>query len=71
MLLIIFYWDGQHLKAFNKTTGAIAGTPLTIATNLLLMQGGIVADACDNVFIGSTNGSIRYINLTALLLMMH
>lgn len=55
----IFYWDGQHLKAFNKITGAIAGTPLTIATNTLLMQGGIVADACDNVFIGSTNGSIK------------
>lgn len=55
----LFYWDGQHLKAFNKTTGAIAGTPLTIASNVLLMQGGIVADACDNVFIGNTNGVIK------------
>lgn len=55
----LFYWDGQHLKAFDKATGAIVGTPLTIATNTLLMQGGIVADACDNVFIGSTNGTIK------------
>jgi len=55
----VFYWDGQHLEAFNKTTGAITGTPLTIAANALLMQGGIVADACNNVFIGSTNGTIK------------
>lgn len=55
----LFYWDGQHLKAFNKTTGAVAGTPLTIGANALLMQGGIVADACNNVFIGNTNGTIK------------
>ncbi|MBS1534718.1 MAG: T9SS type A sorting domain-containing protein [Bacteroidetes bacterium] len=55
----VFYWDGQHLEAFNKTTGAIAGTPVTIATNTLLMQGGIVADACNNVYIGNTNGTIK------------
>lgn len=55
----VFYWDGQHLEAFNKTTGAISGTPITIATNSLLMQGGIVADACNNVYIGNTNGTIK------------
>lgn len=55
----VFYWDGQHLQAFNKTTGAITGTPITIAANPLLMQGGIVADACDNVFIGNTNGTVK------------
>lgn len=55
----IFYWDGQHLEAFNKTTGAIAGTPLSLLTNGILMQGGIVADACDNVYIGNTNGTIK------------
>lgn len=55
----VFYWDGQHLEAFNKTTGVITGTPMTIPTNGLLMQGGIVADACNNVFIGNTNGTIK------------
>lgn len=55
----IFYWDGLNLKAFNKNTGAVAGAPLTIAGNTVLMQGGIVADACDNVFIGNTNGTIK------------
>ncbi len=36
----VFYWDGLHLEAFNKATGAITGTPLTLAPNALLMQGG-------------------------------
>lgn len=55
----LFYWDGLHLKAFDKTTGVVTGTPLTISANTLLMQGGIVADACNNVFIGNTNGTIK------------
>jgi hypothetical protein len=55
----VFYWDGRHLEAFNKTTGAITGTPVTIVANGILMQGGIVADACDNVYIGNTNGNIK------------
>ncbi len=55
----LFYWDGQHLKAFNKLTGAAVGTALTIGANTVLMQGGIVADACDNVFVGSTGGIIK------------
>jgi hypothetical protein len=55
----LFYWDGQHLEAINKNTGAISGTPLTLAANTVLMQGGVVADACDNVFVGSTNGTIK------------
>ncbi|MCX6317257.1 MAG: SprB repeat-containing protein [Bacteroidetes bacterium] len=54
----IYYWDGKNLKAFNKATGAGAGTPL-ITGNTLLMQGGIVADACNNVFVGDANGVIK------------
>jgi hypothetical protein len=55
----LFYWDGQNLKAFNKTTGTAAGTPLLLGGNTVLMQGGIVADACDNVFIGNNSGQIK------------
>jgi len=55
----VFYWDGQHLEAFNKTTGTIAGSPLTLGANSLLMQGGIVADACDNVYVGNINGTVK------------
>jgi large repetitive protein len=55
----LFYWDGLNLKAFNKATGAAAGTALTLAGHTVLMQGGVVADACDNVYIGSVNGTIK------------
>ena len=55
----LFYWDGQNLKAINKLTGANAGTPMTFATNTKLMQGGIFADECNNVFIGFPNGTIK------------
>ncbi|HNP54741.1 MAG TPA: SprB repeat-containing protein, partial [Ferruginibacter sp.] len=55
----LFYWDGRNLKAFNKATGANVGTALTIAANTALQQGGVVADECNNVFVGSTNGTIK------------
>lgn len=58
----LFYWDGKNLKALDKATGATVGTPLTIAANTVLFQGGIVADACNNVFVGSTNGTIKVYN---------
>ena len=54
-----YYWDGKNLKAFNKATGATVGTPLTIAGNFNLMSGGIIADECNNIFVGSTNGTIK------------
>ena len=54
----LYYWDGKNLKAFNKATGAGVGTPLTTA-NTAFMQGGIIADACDNIFVGEGNGLIK------------
>ena len=55
----LFYWDGLNLKAFNKTDGSVAGIPLTLAANTLLMQGGIIADECNNIFVGDKNGTIK------------
>lgn len=55
----LFHWDGKNLKAFDKSTGNSAGTALTIAGNTALMQGGIAADACNNVFVGDINGLIK------------
>ena len=55
----LFYWDGKNLKAIDKSTGATVGSPLTIAANASLMQGGIIADACNNVFVGEANGVIK------------
>jgi gliding motility-associated-like protein len=57
----LFYWDGKNLKAFNKATGAGVGTPL-VTTNTAKMTGGIYADACNNVYIGFTNGTIKVYN---------
>ncbi|MBS1510402.1 MAG: hypothetical protein JST86_06170 [Bacteroidetes bacterium] len=54
----LFYWDGKYLKALDKATGADVGTPL-ITANTALMQGGIIADACNNIFIGDGNGIIK------------
>jgi large repetitive protein len=58
----LFYWDGRNLKAISKATGATVGTPITLGANVAKMQGGIVVDACNNVFIGSTNGTIKVYN---------
>jgi gliding motility-associated-like protein len=55
----LFYWDGVNLKAFNKVTGASVGTPLVFNSNTVLLQGGIFADECNNVFTGSSNGTIK------------
>ncbi|HNP23416.1 MAG TPA: SprB repeat-containing protein, partial [Panacibacter sp.] len=55
----LFYWDGKNLKAFDKSNGNTVGTPLTIATNSNLMSGGIIADECNNIYVGSTNGTIK------------
>ena len=57
----LYYWDGKNLKAFDKATGAGVGTPLTTA-NTAFMQGGIIADACNNIFVGEGNGVIKVYN---------
>lgn len=60
----LFYWDGKNLKAFDKNSGAGVGTPLTIAANTLLMQGGIIADECNNIYVGFPNGIIKVYKFT-------
>ncbi len=57
----LYYWDGKNLKAFNKATGAAVGTPL-VTGNTAFMQGGIIADACNNIFVGEGNGVIKVYN---------
>jgi gliding motility-associated-like protein len=54
----LFYWDGAVLIAFNKATGATAGTPLLTGLPEKF-QGGIYADECNNVFAGYANGLIK------------
>jgi hypothetical protein len=62
-----YYWDGKNLKAFDKASGATVGTPLTLAANTALMSGGIIADECNNVFIGSINGQIKVYKFNGVL----
>jgi gliding motility-associated-like protein len=57
----LFYWDGKNLQAYNKATGAPAGSPI-ITSNTAKMHGGIIADACNNVFVGDANGTIKVYN---------
>ncbi|HZH64163.1 MAG TPA: gliding motility-associated C-terminal domain-containing protein, partial [Flavisolibacter sp.] len=56
--LYLFYYDGKNLKAFDKATGNVIGTPL-ITTDTLLRQGGIIADECGNIFVGARQGNIK------------
>ena len=57
----LYYWDGKNLAAYDKATGNNAGTTLTTA-NTAMMQGGIIADACNNIFVGEGNGVIKVYN---------
>jgi SprB repeat len=57
----LYYWDGINLKAFNKATGATAGIPLVVA-GTSLGSGGVIADACNNIFIGTNTGLIKVYN---------
>lgn len=57
----LFYYDGVNLKAFNKTTGAGVGTALSLSGYTVKKTGGIVADACNNVYVGGI-GVIKVYN---------
>lgn len=58
----LFFWNGKYLKAFNKANGVIVGTTLDVTSNFAKMQGGIYADACNKVYVGSVNGTIKVYN---------
>ncbi len=61
----LFYWDGENLKAFNKSTGGSVNNSIIYNSNDRLERGGIIADACDNVFIGKDSGTIKVFHFTA------
>jgi gliding motility-associated-like protein len=60
----LFYWDGQNLKAFDKTNGNAVGAVMTVTGWTKLAQGGIYADECNNVFVGGANGLIKAYKFT-------
>jgi len=57
----VFYYDGLHLKAFDKSNGNAVGSPVVVPGHLERLQGGIFANSCNEVFIGGNNGNVlRY-----------
>ncbi|MFL5786586.1 MAG: gliding motility-associated C-terminal domain-containing protein [Flavisolibacter sp.] len=58
----LYYWDGQNLQAYDKGSGNRFGNPLFFSLNRLLFEGGIIADECNNIFIGSANGTIKVLH---------
>ncbi|HUS03711.1 MAG TPA: gliding motility-associated C-terminal domain-containing protein [Chitinophagaceae bacterium] len=59
----LFYYDGKNLKAMNKSTGNDIGSGITFPSTAL-MQGGIVSDECNNVYIGAISGTIKVYKFT-------
>ena len=60
----LYYYDGLNLKAFNKSTGAGVGTPLSIPGHTVKAQGGISVDDCNHVYVGGNNGNIKVYTFT-------
>jgi gliding motility-associated-like protein len=60
----LFYYDGYNLMALDKGNGSNVGASTTISMNTPLKQGGIIADECNNVFVGSSNGLIKVYKFT-------
>lgn len=54
----IYSWDGSVLRRWSQATGAIIAS-LTINPTPYL-SGGITADECDHVFVGSNKSVIEY-----------
>lgn len=55
----LFYYDGQYVRAYDKTNGSLVGTQFTLASNVAKFQGGIYADECNHVYVGGNNGNIH------------
>jgi hypothetical protein len=56
----LFYYDGSNLAAYGKITGSLIAST-TVPALILMQQGGIAVDDCNNLYIGG-NGSILSYN---------
>lgn len=54
----VFVYDGKNIAAFNVADGSVAGST-GISGNALKLQGGIVADECNNIYLGGYAGVIH------------
>lgn len=58
----LFYYDGLNVAAYNKGTGLMIAST-TVPGHVVLRQGGIGVDDCNNLYLGG-NGSIRSYHFT-------
>ncbi len=58
----LFYYDGFNVAAYYSVNGNLAGSTYSIFGNSLKGQGGIAVDNCNNVYVGSKNGTIKVLH---------
>ncbi len=55
----VFIYDGAALKKVNKTTLTI-DTSISVPNGTVTMCGGVAADLCGNIYVGSTTGIEKF-----------
>ncbi len=58
----VFYYDGQNLAAYDKSTGAFVSAGVSMPGYSLKRQGGIASDHCNRVYIGGNNGAVNVLS---------
>lgn len=59
----LYCYDGNHVSAFNTSTGAAVGTNLVITAGRrakVLLHGGIAVDRCNNIYLGGKGQILVY-----------
>ncbi len=58
----VFYYDGQNLAAYDKSSGAFVSAGVSMPGYSLKRQGGIASDHCNRVYIGGNNGAVNVLS---------
>jgi gliding motility-associated-like protein len=56
----VYTCDGQTLKKWSKTTGALLGSPVIVPNGSIYKSSGLIVDPCGDVYVGSTTGVYKY-----------
>ena len=61
----LYTWDSYVLQRWNSATGVIVGSATINGASLSTMNyGGLAADDCDHLYVGSNNSILKYNGLT-------
>lgn len=58
----VFYYDGQNLAAYDKSSGAFVSAGVSMPGYTLKRQGGIASEHCNRVYIGGNNGAVNVLS---------